>query len=114
RQARELGVVEQVHFLGAVAQNRLPELYRRAALFVGPFVEAADGDQEGLGLVTVEAIGCGCPVVVSDLPAVRDVIEEPPMLVLPANSSALAERVVEMLQMPAEERQRMAGHARQR
>lgn len=114
QQAAALGLEDKVNFLGAVSQDRLPDLYRRAAVFIGPFVEAADGDQEGLGLVTVEAVGCGCPVVVSDLPAVRDVIEEPPMKVPPANSSALAERVLEMLQMPAEERQRMAEHARQR
>ena len=39
-----------------------------------PFVEAESGDQEGFGLVMVEAMGCGCLVVASELPAVRDVI----------------------------------------
>ncbi|WP_325131728.1 glycosyltransferase [Arenimonas sp.] len=72
-QVRALGLESHVRFTGAIAQDGLPALYRRAAVFVAPFVRTADGDQEGLGLVVVEAAGCGCPVVVSDLPAVRDV-----------------------------------------
>jgi glycosyltransferase involved in cell wall biosynthesis len=36
---------------------------------------AAGGDQEGLGLVAVEALGCGCATVVSDLPALADVVK---------------------------------------
>lgn len=70
-QVRRLGLEERVNFVGALAQHELPTLYRRAAVFVAPFVEARHGDQEGLGLVVVEAAGCGCPVVVSDLPATR-------------------------------------------
>lgn len=70
-QVRRLGLEGRVHFVGALAQHELPALYRRAAVFVAPFVEAPHGDQEGLGLVVVEAAGCGCPVVVSDLPATR-------------------------------------------
>jgi glycosyltransferase involved in cell wall biosynthesis len=70
----ELGLCDRVAFLGAVAQARLPELYRRAAVFVAPFVTAKSGDQEGFGLVLVEALGCGCPVVASELPATRDVL----------------------------------------
>jgi glycosyltransferase involved in cell wall biosynthesis len=70
----ELGLEESVMFLGAVPQARLPDLYRRAAVFVAPFVAAKSGDQEGFGLVLVEALGCGCPVVASALPATRDVL----------------------------------------
>ncbi|MEN1960945.1 glycosyltransferase family 4 protein [Luteimonas sp. MJ246] len=74
QQARMLGVARHVEFLGAVPQANLPDLYRRAAVFVAPFVEAASGDQEGLGLVLVEAMGCGCPVIAGDVPAVRDIL----------------------------------------
>ena len=112
-QADALGISDCVNFLGAVPQNHLPALYRRAAVFVAPFVEARGGDQEGLGLVTVEAIGCGCPVIVSDLPAVGDVIAEPRMKTPPADSVALAARTSETLQMAAEDRQRLAKRTRQ-
>lgn len=73
-QAYALGIDKQVRFIGAVPQAQLPSLYRRAALFVAPFVRAESGDEEGLGLVLVEAIGCGCPVIVGNVPAVYDVL----------------------------------------
>jgi glycosyltransferase involved in cell wall biosynthesis len=70
-QARALGLTDVVEFVGPVSQDDLPALYQRAALFVAPFVAAKSGDQDGLGLVLIEALGCGCPVVVSRLPATR-------------------------------------------
>lgn len=75
-QVRQRGLDDRVRFVGAVPQAKLPTLYRRAAVLVAPFVQAASGDQEGLGLVSVEAIGCGCPVILSDLPATRDVLAD--------------------------------------
>ena len=74
QRARALGIAHRVDFLGMISQTKLPALYRRATLLVAPFVVASGGDQEGLGLVTAEAMGCGCPVLASDLPAVRDLI----------------------------------------
>lgn len=72
-QVHRMGLDDRVRFMGAVPQSALPELYRRAAALVAPFVIAADGDREGLGLVMVEALGCGCPVVTTRIEAVRDV-----------------------------------------
>ncbi len=72
-QVDKLGLAHKVNFVGPLPQHALPGLYRRAALFVAPFIQAQSGDQEGLGLVTVEAVACGCPVLVGDVPAVRDV-----------------------------------------
>lgn len=106
-QAQRLGVAARVNFLGAIPQLQLPALYRRATVFVAPFVQADDGDQEGLGLVTIEALGCGCPVIASDLPAVRDVL--PPdtcgsMLARPADAMHLAARILGVLEDPARAR----------
>jgi len=91
-QAQALGIDERVNFIGAVTQTRLPALYRRATVFVAPFVRAASGDQEGLGLVCIEAMGCGCPVIVSDLATSRDMFTDVVGVVFvpQANSSALA------------------------
>ena len=102
-QIERLGLGHRVRFLGAVPQAGLPALYRRAAVFVGPFVEAASGDQEGLGLVVVEAIGCGCPVVVSDLPQVRDIFGDIPAagLVPPGSAPQLAQAIARTLADPA-------------
>lgn len=69
------GVANRIDFVGPVGQPQLPALYRKASLFVAPFREATGGDVEGLGLVLVEALGCGCPIVTSDVPATRDVLQ---------------------------------------
>ena len=67
--ARELGVANFCEFKGKFSHNALPDLYRSSAVFVAPFL------QEGLGLVCIEALGCGCPVVASDIPAIADIVE---------------------------------------
>jgi len=97
-QAAALGLDEHVVFLGAVAQYDLPDLYRRAALFVAPFVSAASGDQEGLGLVLVEAMGCGCPALAGNVPAARDVLGDWPDLMVDARDSvALSDAIIRLL-----------------
>lgn len=107
-QAERLGLHEKVRFIGAVPQSGLPVLYRRAAVFVAPFVQAVTGDQEGLGLVVVEAAGCGCPVVVSDLPAVRQVFSSDSEVsrVPPGEPSELAVALTAVLADPAHARAR--------
>jgi glycosyltransferase involved in cell wall biosynthesis len=97
-QAGSLGVGARISFLGAVRQADLPALYRRAAIFVAPFVQASGGDQEGLGLVLVEAMGSGCPVIAGDVPAVRDVVDANTGVRVPCGDArALAEAVVALL-----------------
>jgi glycosyltransferase involved in cell wall biosynthesis len=101
-QAQRLGLAGRVEFLGAVPQPDLPDLYRGAAALVVPFVEAQGGDQEGLGLVMVEALGCGCPVVTTSIPAVKDVFggDWPEYCAAPRSAASLAEQVVRLLREP--------------
>jgi glycosyltransferase involved in cell wall biosynthesis len=103
KRVHELDLGDCVRFLGAVPQSELPRLYQVAGVFVAPFIRTADGDQEGLGLVMVEAAGCGCPVVAGNVPAVRDVIcdEAIGTLVACGDTAALADSVCRALAMPA-------------
>ncbi len=89
----------QVIFKGALRQSEIIPYYQQAKLFVLPSIISRDGDQEGLGLVTLEAMACGCPVIASDLPAVRDVVNDRQsgLLVPPANPDALAGAVLELM-----------------
>ena len=98
-----LGIAGSVRFVGSLPQDALPDRYRRAAVFVAPFVVAADGDQEGLGLVLVEAAGCGCPVVAGDVPAVRDVLgDSEGGAIVPANDpKALSQAILDAMQAGA-------------
>lgn len=101
-QVTQLGLQDKVHFLGAVDQGSLPVHYQRAAMLVAPFVEAASGDREGLGLVSVEALACGCPVVTTRIEAVKEVFggQWPPYLAACADSQSLAEQINQVLDTP--------------
>lgn len=101
-QVASLGLERKVAFIGAVPQAALPALYRRSAVFVAPFVQAASGDQEGLGLVLVEAIGCGCPVIAGDVPAVADL----PVEAVDVCSDSLARAVNDVLAAPGRSREK--------
>ena len=57
--AEEVGVEALVSFIGAVPHEELPDYYRAADLVVMPSFS------ESFGLVAVEAMACGVPVVVS-------------------------------------------------
>ena len=70
QQIADYGIQSLVELKGAVTHYELPFIYQSHALAVFPFI----GD-EGFGLVMVEAMGCGCAVIASDLPAVHDIIE---------------------------------------
>jgi glycosyltransferase involved in cell wall biosynthesis len=96
----ELDLVVEVKFLGAVSNSGLPAYYQAAEIFVLPSVVSADGDQEGLGLVSIEAMACGCPVVASDLPSVRDVISNKidGLLVPPAEPQMLSDALALLLE----------------
>lgn len=55
--ANELGVEDRVHFLGMVVGREKLSLYQSADLFVLPT------SQENFGLVLIEALACGTPIV---------------------------------------------------
>ena len=101
-QVHELGLNDCVQFRGPLPQGALPDLYRRASVFVAPFVDADSGDKEGLGLVTVEAIACGCPVVVGDVAVVADIFRdtEMDMRAIPGDSESLAAKITDILRKP--------------
>lgn len=100
RRAREAGIPEgRVVFYGGVANRILPRFYATADVFVGPSVMARGGDAEGFGLVFVEALACSCPVVATDLPAIRDIVVSGANgIVIPqASVSAIAEALLGLL-----------------
>lgn len=113
QQAQRLQISDRVSFLGMVSQTELPAMYRKATLAIFPFIVAKSGDQEGFGLVQVEAMGCECPIIAGDLPAIHDiVIHEENGLIFPSgNAQALADSIIKLLDDP-ELRARLAGEGR--
>ena len=73
RAAREAGVSHRVQMLGHVSEVEKQCLFRMAHVFVMPNI-AVPGDQEGFGIVLLEAGLQGLPVVGSDMEGLRDAV----------------------------------------
>jgi glycosyltransferase involved in cell wall biosynthesis len=97
-QARQLGIGERVRFYGEAAQEALPPLYRACDVVSMPSLV-----NESFGLVAVEALACGVPVVASNGPGVRSVIDHARdgLLVPPGDAPALAAALASLLGDPA-------------
>jgi len=72
RLARRLGVQDRVRFAGRVSDEELPALHAAADAFVLPSISRL----EAFGIAALEAMSTGTPVVLSDIPGVREVIED--------------------------------------
>ena len=98
------GVLARVRAHGRVTNERRHELLSRADVLCAPSLGG-----ESFGLVVVEGMAAGLPVVASDIPGYRDVL--PPSagrLVRPGDGAALAAALAELLD-DAELRARLGG-----
>ena len=68
------GVGDRLLWLGAVPDASKWQWLARATVCVMPNVPV-DGDMEGYGIVALEAIACGCPLVAADLEGLRDAVD---------------------------------------
>lgn len=78
---------ERIRFLGHVSADELNELYSRAAMLVFPSL------YEGFGIPPLEAMACGCPVIVSHSASLPEVVGDAALQVDPKNPKALADAV---------------------
>ena len=110
--AAELGIADQVRFTGRVPDRHLPAIYRAGDVTILPSWTAG----EAFGLVLIEAMACGRPVIASDLPGVRTVVSdgEDGLLVPPGDETALAAAIRSMAALPPERRlaMGMAGRSK--
>ena len=108
--AEEVGVADRVRLLGRVDDAALEAAYRMADVFVLPAVVDEKGDTEGLGVVLLEALGFGVPVIGSDAGGIPDIIRggDTGWLVPPGDSEALARAIREVVTDPEEAVRRVA------
>ena len=85
--AKDLGIDRQVRFLGAVGQDDLPGLYAASDVFCLPTLA------EAVGVVNMEAMATGLPVVSSRLMGVPELVEDgvSGVLVEPGEPTQLAD-----------------------
>lgn len=101
--AAELGVAERIDLVGFVPFGpEVLDLYRRAHAFVHVSMT------EGVPKVLVEALGCGTPIVATDVGGVSDVLDggRAGLLVPPADLDALL-AAIRLLSSDAELRERL-------
>lgn len=96
--ARRAGVADRVRFTGGVPASEVPLLLRAADVVLCP------ADYEPFGIVPLEAMGCGSPVVASAVGGQLDTVADPGTgrLVPPGDPAALAEAVAALLADPAQ------------
>lgn len=84
-------LADRAHFVGDIPDELLPAYYRSAAAVTLPSTDRT----EAFGLVLIEAMACGTPVVASRLPGVRTLVEEGRngYLVEPGNPQDLADKI---------------------
>ncbi|MFA7315081.1 MAG: glycosyltransferase family 4 protein [Candidatus Magasanikbacteria bacterium] len=71
-EAKSMGLEDDAHFVGRISNEELPLYYNLADLFVLPSINTA----EAFGVVLLEAMASGVPVIASDLPGVRTVARD--------------------------------------
>jgi glycosyltransferase involved in cell wall biosynthesis len=108
----ELGIADRVRFLGRVETEALPAVYRAADLLVLP----SETRGEAFGMVLLEAMASGRPVIASDLPGVRSIVDHGTdgFLVEPGNPAALAETLGRFEHMSRAERLALGAAGRRK
>lgn len=101
--ADELGVAGHVRFLGAQSHAETLRQVAQARLLCLPSVTAPSGDQEGLGMVLLEAAATGRPVVGTDHGGIPEAVVDGcnGYLVPEKDVTALADRLLTLLRDPA-------------
>ena len=100
--------VEDVEVIGGVPYDDLPRYYRTADIFCSP---ATGG--ESFGIVLLEAMAAGTPVLASNIPGYAGVVDngETGLLFEPKDEVSLANAIVSLMQQP-DLRARMAAKGR--
>jgi glycosyltransferase involved in cell wall biosynthesis len=94
QQAKELGLENNVKFLGFLPDEQLPLAYQAANLTVMP-----SQSFEGFGLAIVESLACGTPVLCTPIGGMPEILQpfSPELITNSTETSAIAEKLEQIL-----------------
>lgn len=97
---QSLDLQNKVIFNGFVTESELIEAYKKASIFVLPAIIDSKGDTEGLGIVLIEAINYGVPVIASNVGGISDIVKDKVtgILVPEKDSSTLSKVIINLLE----------------
>jgi glycosyltransferase involved in cell wall biosynthesis len=87
----ELGLREQVRFVGYIEEEELPLWYAAATVFVFPSI------YEGFGMPPLEAMACGTPVITSNSSSLPEVVGDAGLMAPPHDARAFAAAIDRVL-----------------
>jgi glycosyltransferase involved in cell wall biosynthesis len=102
---KQFGLADEYHH--RIAPERMPFAYRASDLFI-----AASRVEEGFGLPALEALSCGVPALLSDLPGQREIGGDAASYFRDGDPEHLADALPALLTNEARSRARVAGPAR--
>jgi glycosyltransferase involved in cell wall biosynthesis len=87
-----------VEFLGFVPHKKVPEKLSNSSVFVGPSITTSSGYKEGFGLVFVEAMAAGLPVIASRSGGITDTVkhQKTGLLVEEKDYKQIAKYIIEL------------------
>src|SRR5688500_2456406 len=101
-QAANLGISGRVTFEGIVDSDEIDNAFRNCDALVLPAIVTETGDTEGLGVVLIEAMGYGKPVIASSAGGIVDIVrnDDTGLLVPPGDAHALASAIRRAMDNP--------------
>lgn len=86
-----------IHFIGYVPPEQVPRYYRTATVFCAPSTGF-----ESFGIILLEAMAAGLPIIASDIAGYRNVVQQnvDGLLVPPEEEQAIAHAVIDLLSAP--------------
>jgi glycosyltransferase involved in cell wall biosynthesis len=96
--AKNFGIENKVRFWGAISNQRLPDFYAAADLFVVPSTTGLSGDTEGQGVVLLEAFAGRACAVATRVGGVASIVDDKTtgLLVEPGDAAALAAAIIRL------------------
>lgn len=94
--SQNLGVENHIRFTGFIPEEKLPDYYRSADIFILPTLEL-----EGFGLVTLEALASGVPVLGTPIGGTKEILGrlDPKYIFRDTQPESMAALIIETCQL---------------